>query len=411
MAALPAVAATPRRTRSLFGSDRIAGLDLARGLAIIGMFAAHTLLTDEFDWVDASTWVDLVNGRSAVLFATLAGISIAIITGGRTPVDGVPLVQARVRILVRAALLFVLGGVLTALGTNVYVILEYYAVMFVLALPLVRVRPRRLFVLAGVLAVVMPVVRYMGASALSLSGGQPSEIGDLTLTGIYPALVWIAFVVAGLAIGRLDLASRLTQLRLLVVGTGISVLGYGAGALLVTAVGRFDVPQGGAYAEDWAGLLDLRSFATIAPHSGSPFEVVGAAGFAMAVIGLCLLIARPLRYILFPVAATGAMALTAYSGQLVALSLLGRDYWTQGSNNAAIFWWLTVGTLVFCSVWTLLLGRGPLERVLTSVSRRAAAIVARPSGFAQPTASIGDEPERSDRAGSIGVTHSGWRNT
>lgn len=397
--------------RSLFGSDRIAGLDLARGLAIIGMFAAHTLLTNEFNWVDASSWVDIVNGRSAVLFATLAGVSIAIITGGRTPVTGVQLVQARVRILVRAALLFVLGGLLTALGTNVYVILEYYAVMFALALPFVRWPPRRLFILAGVLAVVMPIVRYAGASSWSLIGAQPTVIGDLTLTGIYPALVWIAFVLAGLAIGRLDLASRLVQLRLLVIGAGTAIAGYGAGAIVIGALGRVDVPQGGAYADGWAELLDFRTFLSIAPHSGSPFEVAGAAGFALAVIGACLLVARPLRFILFPLAATGAMALTAYSGQLIALRLIGTAYWSQGSDNAAIFWWLTLGTLAFCTLWTLFLGRGPLERILTSVSRRAAAIAAQPSGFAQPTATIGDEPERSDRAGSIGVTHSGWRNT
>ena len=74
--------------RRLNGPRRIAGLDLARGLAVIGMFAAHLLWIDPFDIADLSTWTDVVNGRSSILFATLAGISIALLTGGRVPVSG-----------------------------------------------------------------------------------------------------------------------------------------------------------------------------------------------------------------------------------------------------------------------------------------------------------------------------------
>ena len=55
---------------------RLFGLDAARGLALLGMFAAHTL---------ATTGETVVDGRSAILFATVAGASLGLITGGATP--------------------------------------------------------------------------------------------------------------------------------------------------------------------------------------------------------------------------------------------------------------------------------------------------------------------------------------
>ena len=60
---------------------RILGLDIARGLAILGMAGAHIGETEPFQWLDPATWTDLVHGRSSILFAVLAGISIALMTG------------------------------------------------------------------------------------------------------------------------------------------------------------------------------------------------------------------------------------------------------------------------------------------------------------------------------------------
>ena len=69
----------------LNGPQRIAGVDLARGLAVIGMIAAHLLWIEDFDFADAATWVAVVDGRSSILFATLAGVSIGLVTGGSRP--------------------------------------------------------------------------------------------------------------------------------------------------------------------------------------------------------------------------------------------------------------------------------------------------------------------------------------
>jgi len=347
---------------------RIVGIDVARGLAVLGMFAAHVGFTPAFDWVEPASWLDIVNGRSSILFALLAGVSIALLSGRETPVDGVELVRARVRILVRAALIFTIGGLLEVLGTSIAVILPTYAALFVLSLPFLRWRLRSLFIASGVIAVVVPI---LFALVLPFADEPPTFAGTgtivvLLVTGNYPGLLWLAFVLAGLALGRLDLASLAVQLRLLVAGVVLTAAAYSLGAL----------GGGGEPAGRLPGVVDLAALVTVYPHSGSPFEVVGSGGFAVAVVALALLAtrARVGRTLLFPVASVGRMALTAYSAHIVVIAVLGLSAtMSDNPDNGQLFDFAVIA-LVLCSLWTRFLGAGPLERLLTVVSHRAAAL-------------------------------------
>ncbi|WP_265520135.1 heparan-alpha-glucosaminide N-acetyltransferase domain-containing protein [Oerskovia flava] len=410
---------------------RLVGIDLARGLAIIGMFGAHTLSTAELGW-DPTTWAGVVHGRSSILFATLAGISLALMSGGRRPLGGAEMRDARTRVLVRAALIFALGSVLALFG-SVAVILEVYAVLLVVALPFLRWSPRRLFVLAGILAVVGPVARLLVSDALLWWGAYPSGFLDLALTSTYPGLVWIAFVLLGLGVGRLDLTSRVVRTRLVVVGLLLAVAGYAGGWASTRAAGLesagygysssssfesdlsgsgsdvldegvpgdtidlsgstcypdgdgfvYCEPSGWAdstgdlsddewYDEGTAFTTDLTGLVGAEPHTGTPFEVVGSSGIALLVIGLCLLAPRPVRRVLYPVAAAGTMALTLYSLHVVALAFGGSWF---ADRPTLFFATLVAGALVFAVVWRRLLGQGPLERVVSTVSRRAATVSA-----------------------------------
>ena len=79
--------------------SRIAGVDLARGLAVLGMLAAHLLWLGSLSWTEPSTWGAIVNGRSSILFATLAGVSLGLSTGGPTPPSGAkaPVIPGSIR--------------------------------------------------------------------------------------------------------------------------------------------------------------------------------------------------------------------------------------------------------------------------------------------------------------------------
>lgn len=138
------------------------GLDAARGLAVVGMFAAHA--GNPGLWgEESSALLGFAQGRSSILFAVVAGISLAMMTGGPLPPQGEDLRTARLRIGTRAAALLLVSGVVSILPSAVAVILSSYALWFVLAIPFLLMRPRSLLVMAAMHAALGSLVG-IGAS-------------------------------------------------------------------------------------------------------------------------------------------------------------------------------------------------------------------------------------------------------
>ncbi len=346
------------------GSARLHGIDLARALAVIGMLAAHLLTIEEsLELARPETWVDLVNGRSSILFAVLAGVSLALVTGGTRPRTGIPLRIARRRIAVRAALLWVIGVGLILTGVPVYVILPAYAILFLVALPLLRLPVRALWVSAVAVLLVMPWF----LPALEAATFWDTDLGYVVflISGwAYPFPLWIGFVLLGLAIGRSDLRSVWTQGVLLGGGVAAAVAA-GMAAIVIRATGA--VLPGS----------DLEPVWSAEAHSGGLIEVIGSAGTAVAVLGACLLLCRTrATWVLTPLRAVGAMPLTAYAGQIVVWAIAAgvafgdtTDLWSF--RELQPFGWFVLGVVVFCFAWGSLLGQGPLERLLGWAARRA----------------------------------------
>lgn len=352
---------TPTRAASrLWAPDRLQGLDLARGLAVVGMLAAHLLETVPFVWGEPRTWADIANGRSSILFAVLAGASIALVSGGRRARRGHALTVVRGRLAIRAGMIWLIGLLLVSTGVPVYVILPAYAILFLLALPLLSVPPAGLLCAAALGALVLPFTQVL-LNALPVWSTPDGDAVAIAIGWHYPFTLWIVFLLAGLGIGRLDLASSRVQRTLLGVGGALAVVGYAAAALL---------PE-----TEPTGPDDLRQALTAAAHSGGVFEVVGSGGFALAVIALCLLVCRtPVSWLLLPLRAVGSMPLTAYTAQILAWAVwailaLGVTRDLDGFRALDPFWPLTIGILLGCTAWALTLGRGPIEAAITRLSR------------------------------------------
>jgi len=372
---------------------RVIGVDVARGLALIGMMAVHVFAT--FDRHGTPTLATvLAAGRSATTFVLVAGVSLAFLSGGQRVVEGRARTAAAAGIAVRALLIGAIGLLLgyAADAIEVEVILPYYAALFLLAIPLLGRRPRTLALAAAALIAVAPVVTLalVDADGPSFRGSDnatfdtlvddPSGlIVGLLVTGPYPVLAYLAYLCAGLAIGRLDLSSRRLATWLLGGGLCLALTARIVSAVLLYPLGGLRHLQGigpssAAPVTRDALLWDPEQtwswwyLALPAPHSITPVDMVHTLGSAMAVLGAALLLSRvPLiARLLRPLAAAGAMTLTLYSGHLLVLAT-GVLQHAPGTMYVL----LVVGALAFGSFWQRWLGQGPFERLVAAAARRA----------------------------------------
>lgn len=346
-------------------SSRIGGIDVVRGVAVLGMFTAHVGYDADSG---VAAWLWLADGRSAATFAILAGVSVALFTGRSTPPQpGHGLASARARILARAGILLVIGVILETLGTPVAVILPSYAVTFAVLTLAVRFRPAACALLAAAVAVVGPVISHgldTGTFGPSWLAGPDNEVGqylaDLVFVGYYPMVVWLAYMLLGLAIGRLALTSARVQGMLALAGVAMLAAGYGTARLLASAL---TAPSSSL----------TRQLISAEPHADSTFELVGNAGVTLVLLAGALALtswrvtARVAGVVLYPVAATGAMALTAYTVHIVAIAITGDWVVWETVDNGPLLWFIGV-TLVATTLWRLTLGRGPLERLMRALT-------------------------------------------
>lgn len=395
-------------------NSRIIGIDVARGFALAGMLAVHVFPTFDSDG-SASIATAFTSGRGAAIFATMAGVGLAIVTGRQRPVSGGARVAASVGLVVRALLLCLIGllmGYVTIAGDlDVYVILPYYAVMFLLAIPLLGVRPQVLAIISVSLAAAtyFAILTTVGDVANPSRGIDPT-IGDfvrhpvgmlvlLLFGGAYPAVLWLAYICAGMAMGRLDLSSKRVAGWLLGGGAALAAASWLASSLLLFRFGglrhiRDNAPAGTHWTdsrllwEPWGDFDTFWWYAGRAPHSGTPFDMLHTLGFAVAVLGAALLMTRlPLAArLLRPVAAAGSMVLTLYCAHIAVLAtgLFGDHVYAQ-------YCVLLSAMIIFAVLWERTHTRGPLEELISRISTRPRQATAR--GWSRHrTAAPGGEP-------------------
>lgn len=396
-AALPSPTRPETTTVERSSVGRLIGVDLARGLAVYGMYAAH-VGPDPSQGGVTGFLMELAHGRSSALFALLAGFSIVLITGRRAPKTGRAGRQAVAKVVIRALILLALGTALTLSGTPVEVILAFYGLYFLLVLPLYRLGARPLAVIAASSALILPQILYMVQLALNSVGpeGGPGGIWawptgatgivSLLFTGSYPALTWIPFVIAGMAVARLDLTSAAVRMRLAVTGVWLALLGHGGSFLALrlvpgaaSAINASGSGDGGSALSAWwsdtAGYPagDTPAWLLAAsPHSETTLSIVANTGVAIAVLAACLAAtdAFPrLRRIARPVIAVGTMSLTAYVLHVVGIHFFGIEE-LPGSPLHVLLGFIAIVT-VLATLWSRFFRRGPLEWLLGRATRLA----------------------------------------
>ncbi len=343
----------------------------------------------------------LPGGRASALFAVLAGVSLALMTGGRRPVAGRERAARSAGLAVRALLVAALGLLLGLADSGLAVILTYYGLLFLCGLAFVGLRAPAALALGAGWLVLAPVVSQVVRPELAPRGfdsptfaqlADPGRLlGELALTGYYPVLPWLAYLLVGLGIGRLDLSRRAVQLglagagavlaALAVVGSRLLLARPGVAGGLLEELGRTGgaeelrratepsmyggTPVGGSW--DW--LL------VVAPHSSTPFDLAHTTGTALLVVGSCLLVVGLLGDVAERVVAivfgAGTMTLTLYSLHV----LLRTEALWPPDDDAFVPHALVL--LAIGAGFVALGRRGPVERLVGAASDRVGDLVRR----------------------------------
>ncbi|MEM7166142.1 MAG: DUF418 domain-containing protein [Planctomycetota bacterium] len=330
---------------------RIVGFDVARALAIFAMAYVNfevVLALGETQPAALRTLASAFEGNASAMFVTLAGI-------------GLVLLQARATILKRALLLLVVGYAWQVLWPGD--ILHYYAFYLAIGAFCLQLRVRWLWVLAaGSVGVSLLLHLWLDYAAgwrwsdLSYPAFWTwrGQVRNLVFNGWHPLFPWLAFLFAGMALGRWGIAAP--GKRRLAMGAAAVV--YVVAALTSRAV----------TGETNELTLELWGTSSIPP---GPFYVLTAGSASIFWIALCLeLTAIPLVARLSgPLAKCGQLALTCYLAHVffmfIVVEPLGEALDYQGLElafgGAVVF---AVTAILFAAAWRAKFRRGPLEWVM-----------------------------------------------
>ncbi len=389
---------------------RMVGIDFARFLAIIGMFCAHLMpssgLPGHVPWLST-----VVDGNASTLFAVVGGISVVLAT--RSYLERGYVAAARWAMAARGILIILIGATLALAPGSIVVVLVYFGVAMLCSIPFLRTSPKWLLVFAGVLAVVGPIVNVNVRQALDVIGegggvgwaqwGEPVVVlRAVFITGTYPVITWIVYVLVGMAVAKLLINARRngTELRFIAwaagLGAFLAVFAVSVSALVYSLFGRAAVvatmPAEAAVATEsligspgfgaplspqwWALTLQT-------PHTGTTLDILRGIGIALVVIAAMLFLARVLPAavlrVLEPIRAAGAAPLTVYTIHVLAAAVATFALSASGAieSPADIPWWYLgpailgihiLGAIVIGAILAALKRRGPLEAFVSATS-------------------------------------------
>ncbi|WP_169251438.1 heparan-alpha-glucosaminide N-acetyltransferase domain-containing protein [Brevibacterium sp. 'Marine'] len=369
---------------------RSSGVDAARGFALIGMFAIHMLPAAREDGTPTLVW-QLLAGNSAALFAVLAGVSLAFNSGAERPFTGTKMNRSRANVAIRGLLLISLGVGLNQIGLAAFDILPYFGVMFLLAIPLLPLRARTLLITGAVMIVVLPLVRFLIHRQVDGFGWHPNPtlatiisapvdvLSSLLITGAYPGLTWFALVCIGMGIGRLQLHFTTPRMLIIVAGGTAMLFAIAVTRLLVylNRFGGYTIVRTSFPGKTTDAVDDFLVYGPTGPlptaspgwlisggpHTNTPFAFLIGVGFAMAAIGTCILIARRSN-LLRPLVMIGRIPTSVYVSHLIFLTMAPDDV-----GAFRLFIVQCLFAFLFTAVWLRFFKRGPVEAVITAVTR------------------------------------------
>jgi uncharacterized protein len=381
--ASPAEEPSPPPLSSSSEASRVLGFDVARALACAGMMTVNfkiVLAGVAPAMGEASPeWLARIEGafegRASATFVVLAGAGLSLMSRrARESGDRALLASNRRTLLGRALFLFVAGLLYYPLWPGD--ILHYYGVY--IALGALLLGAGSVWLWSAAAGAALAWLAMLGAldyeagwnwTTFEYSGfWTPAGFArNLFFNGFHPVFPWVAFLFAGMWLGRQKLAESPRRRRsVLMASVALVALIEGLSSALV---GHFLAhPSVELSAEDAQALFGTASMPP------TPLYLLAAGATAFAVVCLAIEAGQrfPKAFWVKPLAATGQLALTLYvahvvigMGVLVPFGEL-KDYSVAFALGwAASFCGLSI---LFATIWRKRFERGPLEWLMRRVA-------------------------------------------
>lgn len=344
---------------------RLEGLYLARFAALIGMVIVNFSIVMGAENAHGESVFSLMtsalHGKAAALFVVLAGIGLGL-SAKRGLTRKFYVVHYK-----RAAFLLVVG-LLNMLVFDAD-ILHYYAFYFALGLMCLRWQsPILIMLIAGVMALFIIMIVGLDYDAewnwdnFSYAGFW-TPIGflrNLFFNGWHPVFPWVAFLLWGILLSRLDLSLKETKLLVFISHGCLFVIANSLSIYMTKIVSPIDAE---------AALLF-----TTQPIPPIPLYILVGGSCAGIVVSLCLWLSPVLEAIgvLNIFTRIGRQSLTLYvahiylgMGTIQALGLLGGQDSRSAWLASALF---CLAAIVYTYVWSKIFKRGPLEGLMRKIT-------------------------------------------
>ncbi len=356
-------------------NNRIIGYDFARGLAIIGMIFVNFIVVMVAE-TDAYLYqlIELLSGKAAALFVVLAGVGLTLMyQSAKQKNDANKLRQVKISLLKRSAFLFVIG--LSYYSIWPADILHYYGLYLPIGILFLSVSRRWLQITSLLIIIAYSVLMLFfnyetGWDWNNLKYTDFFTINgffrNLFLNGFHPVLPWIAFLLTGIWIGRLNLNNVKVRKQVTIFSLLVFVVFKSISIFLVSTLSQLSPSE----------ATDIEYLLGTTPMPPLFFYMITASSFAVFIISISIYFSDKLSHTLFikQMVSTGQLALSNYFfhvviGMLSIELFFGKLEYAFSIEFTIIYAALySILMIVFSHLWRRKFKQGPLEYLMRRIT-------------------------------------------
>ena len=356
--------------------QRVAGFDTARALAVFGMVIVNFKIAMSANTGHSALifFAKLFEGRSSALFVVLAGIGITLLTSkARATADAALALKTRLLLIKRGILLIVIGLLYTPIWEAD--ILHFYGFYFLMSAIIFSYNDKTLLRLALGITFAFPILMLLfdyekhwdwATLAYENFWSLDGMVRHILFNGFHPVIPWLAFLIFGMWLGRLDLSNKATRKQLLIKSLIVLIVVETTFYLL-----RFIIGDGTSLGMTAGEVTFLFSISIIPPL---PQYIISASCSSVIVLIACLYFSENFENSVINkvLNRTGKMSLTLYvahiilgMGFLESLGLLENQ--TIGTSLVSAMAFCTFA-MAFSTLWLSRFKTGPLEWVFRKIA-------------------------------------------